>query len=219
MIDFNKMISRHLERENKPKQIGKYYPSEIGGCLRKTWYSYKHPQQIDIELAKIFEVGNIMHGFVVEVLKSEKNKEIELLKTEMPFKQDFTDFVVSGRVDDLILIKENGKSVLVEVKSTKSLEFVKKAQESHRMQLQYYMYATGVHNGLVLYVDKNNLQSKIFEVAFSEKESEEIIRRFKNLHSCLTNELLPLPEAKKSIEKNWICKFCEYAEKCGKNEE
>ncbi|MDD5163006.1 MAG: Dna2/Cas4 domain-containing protein [Candidatus ainarchaeum sp.] len=219
MIDFNKMISRHLERENKPKQIGRYYPSEIGGCMRKTWYSYKHPQQIDIELAKIFEVGNIVHGFVVEVLKSEKNKEIELLKTEMPFKQDFGEFVVSGRVDDLVLIKENGKGVLIEVKSTKSLEFVKKAQESHRMQLQYYMHATGVHNGMVLYVDKNNLQSKIFEVAFSEKESEEIIQRFKNLHSCLANELLPLPEAKKNPEKNWMCKFCEYAEKCGKNEQ
>jgi CRISPR/Cas system-associated exonuclease Cas4 (RecB family) len=219
MIDFNKMIGRHLEKEQRPKQIGRYYPSEIGGCMRKTWYSYKYPQQIDIELAKIFEVGNIMHGFVVEVLKSEKNREIELLKTEMPFKQDFGEFVVSGRVDDLVLIKENGKSVLIEVKSTKSLEFVKKAQESHRMQLQYYMYATGVHNGLVLYVDKNNLQSKIFEVPFSEKESEEIIQRFKNLHSYLANELLPLPEAKKNLEKNWMCKFCEYREKCEKNQQ
>ena len=77
MIDFNKMVERHLEREHKPKEIGRYYPSEIGSCIRKTWYSYKYPQQISLELMKIFEVGNIMHGFVVEVLKSEKNREIQ----------------------------------------------------------------------------------------------------------------------------------------------
>ncbi|MDD5148445.1 MAG: PD-(D/E)XK nuclease family protein [Candidatus ainarchaeum sp.] len=219
MIDFNKMIERHLEREHKPKNIGRYYPSEIGGCMRKTWYSYKYPQQIDIELAKIFEVGNIVHGFVVEVLKSEKNKDIELLKTEMPFKIELEDFVISGRIDDLILIKENGKSILIEVKSTKSLDFVKKAGESHAMQLMLYMHATGIHNGVVLYVDKNNLQSKVFEVPYSEKESMEILQRFKNLHSYLKNGLLPIAEAKKSAEKSWLCKFCEYSEKCGKNEE
>ena len=219
VIDFNKMIERHLEKENRPKNIGRYYPSEIGGCMRKTWYSYKHPQQVDIELAKIFELGNILPEFVVEVLKSEKNKDIELLKTEMPFKLEIEDFVISGRIDDLILVKENGKSVLIEVKSTKSLDFVKKASESHAMQLMLYMHATGIHNGVVLYVDKNNLQSRVFSVPYSEKEAAEILLRFKNLHSYLKNGLLPLAEAKKNPEKEWLCKFCEYQEKCGKNEE
>ena len=217
MIDFNKMVERHLEREHKPKEIGRYYPSEIGSCIRKNWYSYKYPQQISLELMKIFEVGNIMHGFVVEVLKSEKNKEIQLLKSEMPFKIEFSDFVVSGRIDDLVLIKENNENVLVEVKSTKSIEPIKEAQESHKMQLHYYMHATGIHKGIVLYVDKNNLQSKSFELSYSEKAAEEINQRFRNLHSYLKNNLLPIPEAKKNPEKAWQCRFCEYSEKCGKN--
>jgi CRISPR/Cas system-associated exonuclease Cas4 (RecB family) len=219
MFDFDKMIERHLEREHKPKQVGRYYPSEIGGCMRKTWYSYKYPQKIDIELSKIFEVGNILHGFVVEVLKSEKNKDVQLIQSEVPFKKEFEDFVISGRVDDLIVVKENGKKMLVEVKSTKSILPITAPQESHKMQLMLYMHATGIHDGVVLYIDKNNLQSKSFEIPYSAKESEEIIQRFKNLNSYLRNSLLPLAEAKKSKEKEWLCKFCEYNEKCEKNEE
>jgi len=41
MIDFNRLIDFHLFRKSRPKGIGRYYPSEAGNCLRKTWYSYK----------------------------------------------------------------------------------------------------------------------------------------------------------------------------------
>ncbi len=218
MIGFNAMIDRHIEREHKPKKIGRYYPSEIGGCLRKLWYSYNYPQKVSAELLKIFEVGNILHGFAVEVLKSEKNKEIQLLKSEFPFEVKLADFTVSGRIDDLVEIKESGKNYLVEVKSTKSVEMVDKAQKSHEMQLLFYMHALGIHNGIVLYIDKNNLQSKEFEIEYDKKKAEEIVLRFNSLNEALTQKNLPLPEAKESIENNWMCRYCEYSEKCEKNE-
>ena len=44
-INFNKLIDKYLVREYKPKEIGRYYPSEIGSCLRKVWYSYKNPKE------------------------------------------------------------------------------------------------------------------------------------------------------------------------------
>jgi len=218
MFDFNEMVDRHIERENRGKTVGRYYPSEIGGCLRKIWYSYKYPQQIEPELLKIFEVGNMLHGFVVEVMKSEKNKDIELLQSEFPLKINAADFTVSGRVDDLVLVKASGKTIVVEVKSTKSIEFVKEASEQHVMQLQLYMHATGIHNGIVLYIDKNNLQSKQFSIEYDEKMVEGIMERFKQLHQLLTTGLLPIDEAKKSLEKQWMCRYCEYSEKCGKSE-
>jgi len=218
MFDFNKMVDTHIAREHKPKQVGRYYPSEIGKCLRKTWYSYKYPKEVEPELLKIFEVGNIMHGFVVEVLRSEKNKDVQLLSYEFPFKIDLEDFVISGRVDDLLLVKTSGKNVLVEVKSTKSLEFINKPSKEHEMQLQFYMHATGVHDGVVLYVDKNNLQSKLFEVKFNEEEGEEIVKRFRGLHACLKSNELPLPEAKQFSDMNWMCRYCEYKDRCDKNE-
>jgi len=212
------MVDDHISKEHKPKQIGRYYPSEIGNCLRKLWYSYKYPLEIDADLRKIFEAGNIIHGFVVEVLKSDKNKDVELLKAEMPFKIDAKDFIISGRVDDLVLLKISGKEVLVEVKSTKNVSFVKKPQSNHVVQLMFYMEATGVHNGVVLYVDKNTLKSKVFEVEFDVQKAGDIFDRFSFLDRHLKEDKLPEPEAKQVKDMNWMCKFCEYKNKCDRNE-
>lgn len=218
MIDFKKLVDQHIAREFRPKQIGRYYPSEVGTCMRKVWYSYKHPQDIDPSLRRIFEVGDILHGFVVEVLKSEKNKDVELLKSEMPFTINVEDFVISGRVDDLVLVKSSGKNALIEVKSIKDVSMVKKPLNSHMMQLMFYMEATGVHNGMVLYIDKNNLDSRVFEVEFDAQKASDIFDRFSFLHNHLKKDEVPGAEAKTVSDMNWMCKFCEYGGKCKKDE-
>lgn len=216
MIDFDKLFDDFVFREHKPKTVGRYYPSEVGMCIRKLWYSYKFPQQIKPDLLKIFEVGDILHDFVVQVLKSGKNKDIELLKYEMPFKLDLENFQISGRVDDLLLIKYSGKQVLVEVKSCSFLSRVKSPQKHHVLQLQLYMHATGVHNGVLLYVEKNTLKTKVFTIDFDEFVVKEALDRFKELHECLITNSIPIAEAKKNGDIKWMCNNCEYGEKCGK---
>jgi CRISPR/Cas system-associated exonuclease Cas4 (RecB family) len=214
MIDFNKMIDAYLKKEHRPKGMGRYFPSEIGICMRKTWYSYKYPQEIKAELLRVFEVGNIMHTFVVEVLKSEKNPDVELLKSEFPFKFDVDDFVISGRIDNLILVKISGKSVLVEVKSSANIDFVDDAMPHNIMQLQLYMHALQVHDGILLYIDKRNLNSKVFTIHYNEKAAAMVIDRFKALHKHLTEETLPDPEARGKKDMLWLCRLCEYRERC-----
>lgn len=214
MIDFNKMIDDFLAREHKPKKLGNYYPSEIGSCLRKLWYSYKYPQEVKPDLIKVFELGNILHDFVVRVLKSEKVKDVSLLKTEFPIKFPVDDFVISGRVDDLILLKTDNRHVLVEVKSMKDVSFLDEPQNHHSTQLQFYMHATGVHDGLLLYIDKNTLNTKIFEMQHSEEMCRKIVERFRFLHKHLSEGRLPFPEAKAESVMRWMCRHCEYAQKC-----
>lgn len=218
MIDFDEMVENYLRRESKPKTIGRYYPSEIGSCLRKVWYSYKYPKETDIELTKIFELGNLIHDFVSTVIESEKNPHVELLEKELPLKLETKDFIVSGRLDDMLLLKENGKKVLVEVKSTKSTEYTREASRSHVMQLQLYMHITGVHDGVVLYVDKNNLKSKSFSVRYNEEMAKEILNRFIELNICLVSGQLPVDEAKRDPSLMWMCRYCEYSGMCEKNE-
>ncbi len=215
MIDFNKLIDNHLVREHKPKQIGRYYPSEIGSCMRKTWFSYKKPKQIRAELLRIFEAGNMLHEFVAEVIKSEKNPEVELVKEEMPIKLEEQDFIVSGRVDNIILAKIDNKQVLVEVKSTKFLK--EKPSEENVMQLQFYMHVTGIHQGMLLYIQKDNLQTRSFDVAYDKGHAEEIIQRFRLLDKCLKLDELPPPEAKFNPNMDWMCDYCDYREECNKN--
>lgn len=217
MIDFNKMIDRYLFREQSPKKMGRYYPSEIGSCLRKIWYSYRFPQTVEPQLLKIFELGNILHDFVVKVMQSDKNPDVELLQFEIPLKMEIEDFVISGRVDDLLLLKSDGKHVLVEVKSCKSTTFIREAQPHHAMQLQFYMHATGVHNGVLLYIDKSTLESKVFTLPYNPVTASSIILRFKNLHTALVQNALPQPEAKNDAHMSWMCGYCEYRDRCDKN--
>lgn len=214
MIDFDSMIDNHLKRESRPKGAGRYYPSEIGTCLRKIWYSYIYPQETGAELMKIFQLGNMMHDFVVDVLRSEKNPDVQLLKSEFPLRFDVDDFVVSGRVDNLILVKASGKEFLVEVKSAGSVEYITEAKPHNIMQLQLYMHVTGIKSGLLLYLDKRNLKSKIYEVKYDEKEAMKIVERFRELHKHLKEKKLPLPEARGSKENLWMCRYCEYHDRC-----
>jgi CRISPR/Cas system-associated exonuclease Cas4 (RecB family) len=218
MIDFDELIDLYLERENKPKGIGRYYPSEVGKCLRKIWYSYKYPKEVEPWLLKVFELGNIIHDFIANVIKSQKTSDVELLKEELPVKMDIDDFVISGRVDDLMLVKSNGKHFLVEVKSTKSIDYVKSPQPQHESQLQFYMHASGVRNGILLYVDKRDLKTKTFEIPYSDKKSEDIIERFRFIHKTLTQNELPVAEAKAIPDWKWMCRYCEYKEMCDRNE-
>jgi CRISPR/Cas system-associated exonuclease Cas4 (RecB family) len=215
MINFDEMIDNYLRKEQRPKEIGKYYPSEVGLCMRKTWYSYKYPVSLKPEMIKIFEMGNMLHDFVVKVLASEKNtRNIMLISTEAPFRKEIDDFIVSGRIDDIILIKANGKNVIVEVKSTGNIDMIEEPVYYNKMQLQFYMYVLGIHNGILLYVDKRNLKSRVFTLDYDEGEAMKIVNRFRALHKLLKYDAVPDPELRADQEKIWMCRNCDYRERC-----
>ncbi len=214
MIDFNKLIDAFLSRELKEKKPGRYYPSEIGGCLRKTWFSYKDPRETGADLVRVFQAGNLVHDFVADVLRSEKNPDVVLLKEEMPFEITQDGFIISGRIDDLVLLKIEGRKVLVEVKSTSSLAYVNEPSEAYVMQLQLYMHQVGVHDGMILYIEKNTLQAKWFNVGYDKDIAMDTIERFQVLHESLINDEMPEAESKIDEKKSWLCKSCQWKDKC-----
>ena len=80
------------------------------------------------------------------------------------------------------------------------------------------MHATGVHDGILLYVDKSTMETKSFPVKYSEEQTQKIIDKFRSLHKNLTKESLPIDEAKRNADTKWMCRYCEYKSKCDKNE-
>jgi CRISPR/Cas system-associated exonuclease Cas4 (RecB family) len=214
MIDFNQLIDKYLHREVRPRAEGRYYPSEIGGCIRKIWYGYKQPKERPTDVIKIFQMGNMIHDFIADVLRSEKNPEIELLKTEVPFRENIDDFMISGRVDDLLMIKSSGRTVLVEVKSTKMVSMAKEPQPSHVMQLQVYLHFLKLRYGMIVYVEKNTLQTKWFNVEYDEAAAEDAIKRFRRLHLAVSKNEMPEPEARITSGKEWECSYCDWKDEC-----
>ncbi|MEM2174408.1 MAG: Dna2/Cas4 domain-containing protein [Candidatus Micrarchaeia archaeon] len=215
-IDFNKMIDNYLKREIKIKEIGKYRPSEIVNCMRKIWFTYKIPKPIAKEAIRIFEAGNMLHEFITKVIKSERNPEVELLKSEVPIEIKQNNFLISGRIDDLILVKIMDKEALVEVKSCKEVPIAPKL--IHLQQLQLYMYATRIYDGYLVYIERNSLKSKTFKVNYNQKIVEDILNRFNKLHEYLIKNEIPEPEGKILKNLKYICKNCEWKEECDRIE-
>lgn len=216
MIDFGSLIENFLKRERRAKTIGRYYPSEIGSCLRKVWFSYKIPKDIDEDTTKIFHMGNMLHDFIADVLRSEKNPGVRLLESEKPFTIDTGDFVVSGRVDDIVLVELSGEKFLVEVKSTRMLPTG--ASGHHRKQLQLYMHALKIPKGIILYVEKHSLKTREFLLDYDPSEIEGIMKRFSTLHECLKKDVCPGPEARLSKDMGWMCRYCDYRDECIKRD-
>ena len=214
MIDFDALSDNYFKRELSVKSIGRYYPSEVGQCLRKSWYSFLNPKEVEPDLAKIFEAGNILHEFVGKVFASEKNPDVELLEEESPFTIEVDDFVIAGRIDNLVLLKEQQRKAVVEVKSTKMLSMVPEPKPEHVMQLQLYLHAKGVQDGILLYVEKNTLKSKTFHLQYDPTQYEDILARFRKMHDNLVNSQLPKPEARLLEDKKWMCRYCNYRQEC-----
>ena len=217
MVDFDKLIDTHLARATSKKSIGRYYPSEIGTCLRKTWYSYTKPKATDTKMLRIFEAGNKLHEFIEEVLESEKNPEVELLEKELPLRLEYKDFLISGRIDNLILVRIENKEFLVEVKSCKYLP--KEFRKEHESQLQFYMHALGIHDGILLYVQKDNLETVAFEIQYDKEKAQQILKRFEALNKALKENEIPEAEARHDEEKIWLCERCQWKEECWKRED
>ncbi len=175
--------------------------------------------EIEPDRLKVFEIGNILHEFIIQVFKSEKNiNAIKFLESELPFKLNQKDFTISGRLDDILVAKEDSRKMIIEVKTVRDIRSTFKPNKNHAMQLQFYMHATGIHDGIILYIDKTNLKTKAFEISYDEKHSLDILKRFSTLHELLKKDVLPIDEAKQSKETIWMCNMCEYRAKCDRNE-
>ena len=217
MINFDEMVNKFLGSDIRIRSIGRYYPSEAGLCLRKVWYTFRNPKPVDKELLKVFEAGNRLHEFVAEVFQSNKVPEVDLVEKEVPFEIVVDDFVIAGRIDDLIRVKIGQTQALVEVKSTKDLRYVEEPQENHVMQLQLYMHARQLKDGILLYLEKNTLRSKTFHILFNQEIYHKIIERFRALHKSLIKGELPPPESRMQEDKQWMCRSCPYQEECFKD--
>ncbi len=175
--------------------------------------------EVDPSKLKIFEIGNILHEFIMQVFKNEKNISfVKFVSSELPFKMQQKDFTISGRLDDVVVAKEDDKTAIIEVKSIRDVRTATTPNKNHVMQLQFYMHATGIRNGILLYVDKTNLKTKSFEVPYDEKHSLDILKRFSALHEMLKKDVLPIDEAKQSKDTLWMCNMCEYRAKCDRND-
>jgi CRISPR/Cas system-associated exonuclease Cas4 (RecB family) len=220
-LDFNQIIGKYVQNKNESRKkeliIGKYNASAIGNCTRKNYYAYTSPIELPLQKLCVFEAGNIIHDFIAKVLGDSEGITLVSNERDLGLVDLETDLMVSGRLDDMIMIQKNGEKIIIEVKSAKSLEYFDAPKSSHIAQLAIYLKALqpyGIRKGIILYVDKNTLKTKSFEVEYDHEILTRAIQRARTLHRHLLSKTLPPAEAKSSMAQNWECGFCEYSDKC-----
>ena len=96
-VDIDKLIEKELRTKNKKRDDDTLYASEIGYCLRKTFYNYFEPREFPSEMLKRFIVGDLIHEKITELLQKKylvKSEERVVLYINEG------DFRIVGRYDD-----------------------------------------------------------------------------------------------------------------------
>lgn len=214
MLDFNEIIDDGLTKEHKPLEVGIYYPSTIGGCLRKNYYNFVlPPKPTPKDKQRIFAIGNLFHWFITDILRrSPRFKHVNSERSvTIPYDDLESHFVLHGRADDIVVGEENGEKFVIEVKSAKFPPKI--PQTAHILQLQFYLRAFNCQKGYLLYVQKDNGNLAFFEIRYDQPTYYEVINRSKTLHKCLLGKKLPEPEGRTS---SWECNYCDWKEECWK---
>ncbi|MCI4460682.1 MAG: PD-(D/E)XK nuclease family protein, partial [Thaumarchaeota archaeon] len=193
------------EHERRP---GTFYPSYIGYCLRRQYYIYRIGEEPTSERLAVFATGKGVHEAVAEALGA--SGEVRVEGVEGDVKLSAGGITLSGRVD-IILAEVGGRRVVVEVKSTSRLP--EAPQDHHLLQLQIYLNALGVDDGVLLYWDKRRGSLRAFDVRRDPSQLNRAVERALVLNEHLRKDAPPPREAVME-GRLWECDLCEYRGIC-----
>lgn len=151
--------------------------SDNSFCIRQQVLSliYKQLQgeQVPISLMRIFAEGNAIHEKWQRLFIRAGFGKAE----DMDYTRMCEEYEVSFTPDAIINLPDFGKMV-VEIKSVNTFQFKKMSNHpSGEKQLQFYMYLTGIHQGIVLCDDKNSQEFKVFYKEYNPEVVAPFIER------------------------------------------
>ena len=192
------------KKEHSPLQDNEFFAGSSGGCSRALYFSKRIGFNPPNDLLKIFCIGNIIHDFIQTQIITEG-------KSEVPSTIEEDGIVVRGRLDCLL------GDVIYEIKTIKSLNYVtNEPKDEHRRQLNIYLNANNLKNGVLLYVEKNTLQTIEHIVTFNQELYDDSIKQFKLVHKAIVNK--KPPERLSDYPDGWNCRYCNFRDVCQKGE-
>lgn len=210
---FNKLfyLPRKIEEETKfihqvmtrgtdnEKRVGLHASAIIVGdkefCVREQVLSLLYEQlqgeNVPIGLKRIFEEGNAIHEkwqrlFIRGGLGKAKDMDFSRFKDK---------YEISFTPDAIITI--DGIQYVVEIKSVNTYQFKGMTEHaSGSKQLKFYMWLTGIHQGIVLLDDKNTQEFKLKVYTFDDKAKEVVKKYVKRLKAIQEYKARLLNEGK-----------------------
>lgn len=196
------------EREDglHPSQI-----SRVPYCLKRHKLEQKFGHAVAPETQLIFNIGHVLHDFYREKYFPEiYNKEKRIC-----FYLDDVIKVV-GSMDGMIDI-ENVPS-LVEIKSVgkDAWQMFRRPKDTHVNQMQLYMYAENLTQGVLVYINKDNGDIKEWMIGYDQELVDELLYLIREIDRVDHSDALPL-EHKKCTPSSVLRKQCPFSERCFPN--
>ena len=174
-----------------------FYPSSAGYCIRKQWNDRKNPKLLPAGVYRKFVLGNMIHEFVQgKILTSEGYKSEDSLQwVEGKLK-------LRGRIDTI----NHEEKIIYEFKSINSLTYViKEPKVEHVKQLNMYLHNFPDYTGIIVYLDKNDINVVEHTINYDDKLYKSTIKEFKELSKYLIDNIDPIP---KKCSTPWGCDYC-----------
>jgi len=216
MIPIQNIINQAVRsRKRKKKEITSWHISKIGSCMRGTYLErlgVKPDKEIDDRTLRVFDLGNKVEDWVVDLISSQDGVKIET-QTRVEDKK----LGVSGYSD--VIIKYKGDRVLYEIKSKNSRAFSwmdKKgegANRHHEYQTWMYLRLLGIEKGNIIYISKDDMRVLEYPVLLSNESLEqEVMSWLNSMNKAWKSKdisLLDLPE-----KDSWQAKYCRFHKTC-----
>jgi CRISPR/Cas system-associated exonuclease Cas4 (RecB family) len=208
--------------DKKPRLY--FFVSDAGRCKRQLFYQFVEPEKkrdMASSTIMMFKMGDLFHDEVQQNLirlKYASSKDIEF----GTFGE--AKFDPRGRLD--AFIKENGRLVILDIKSKNSYAFEDEPNDEETYQLLFYIYQCKQDRyfsgrrqkiadyGYLLYVDRGGLSDMPFylwKVEYSEEQIEILRAEFSRLQNDIQKKKIPI----RGHERNSIkCNYCRFKELC-----
>jgi hypothetical protein len=234
LLNFQQIVDKIANKDdgkNHAKLSAKYAPTELSGCMRNAWYNRMNPVPYDAESYRNFLLGNMIHELFQKNLdypdryKTFKDhpilegiKWVEAEKSYMymlPFeKTNGRRVVISGRLDSIIYLKDRTDPIIVDYKSTRAIKYNRAApKETHVSQLNFYLGCALATYGILVYVDKGNLEVVQHTIKYSQKIFDDMVQFAIDLDGYIEKNEVPICDVSK-MKKEGYCSYCNHKEKC-----
>jgi len=202
----------YLDREkdkDKNRTQRHFYISQAGKCSRAIFFKFKNVPEKELEpnILRLFDHGDHMHQLIMGALTSTRDIHVVASEVKIPPQE-----LISGRADAII---SDGKDLYVlDIKSMNSMIFrgLEEPKPENIQQIQLYLYYFQISKGILLYVNKDNLELKEFIFDYNKTEAESLVKGLDFLKDRIDSDIVPNRLA--DYPDNWQCRYCQYKEIC-----
>lgn len=212
-------------REPPPPDV--HFPSSLLSCHRKRRYIETNaPAEEPAPLGR-YRTGtaveeDLVHPFLEERVAESNTYVTNGIGFEIEVDSSVGPLRLRGRTDPVVTTRDGTPLVPTEVKTVADVDRLDGPRETHRAQLHAYLLALSeqspepIRSGLLVYVSRQTLAVKTFQVSFEEGFWRNRVRPWM---ATLTKarSAAGLPPA--DPEQDWECGWCSYRRRCGQTDD